>query len=285
MILFKEEPIDSLLAINTPSYVQQNVYGNLRYYPVVEPVNFISAEDITEEHKKNAMKYNTVEEVVESFFKYNPEKSEGKLTDSVEINFLGFKYMYHPHHKTHYGNVSKSYLLLPIIARWYTAVNSNASDDDFTDAHRFPRGFNGGESAPFKYEIIGSTMKDNQQERGNSSKFIIPMLAKGSPWRNIYLMSNQSEDVYNVLDELLEKHGIDPSTDLNGADDKDVVLSLNKDGKPTFLIFTNLIELTSTSGISYTKVDTSGNVFMFEAKSLNGINPQSDIVTDINKYL
>lgn len=285
MILFKDEPIDSLLAINTPSYVQQNVYGKLKYYPVVEPVNHISDADITEEHKKNARKYTNVEQVTEAFFKFNPEKSEGKLTDAVEINFLGFRYVYHPHHKTHYGNVSKSYLILPIIARWYFMVNENAKDADFTDAHRFPRGFNGGESAPFKYEIAGSTTKDNKPEQKTSSKFIIPMLAKGSPWRNIYLMSNEAENVFDTLDALLEKHGIDPYKDLDGADNNDVVLPINKDGKPTFLIFTNSVELDSANGIEYTKVDTSGTVFMYEAKSLNGIKPHYDIAADIKRYL
>lgn len=285
MILFKEEPIDSLNVVNTPSYVQQNVYGKLKYYPVVEPANFISAKDITEEHKKNAMKYKSVDEVVEAFFKYHPEENSGRLTESKEINFLGFKYVYYPNHKTYYGNVSKSYLLLPIVARWYMAVNEDAVDSDFTNAHRFPRGFNGGESAPFKYEILGSTSEDNQQEQGNSSKFVIPMLAKGSPWRSIYLMSNQVEDVYDALDKLLEKHGIDPSVDLTGADYKDVVLAINKDGKPTFLIFTNLIELNSTDSIKYTKVDIAESIFMYEAESTLAINPKSDITVDISKYL
>lgn len=282
MILFKEEPIDSLYAINTPSYVQQNVYGNLRYYPVVEPTDFISIEDITEEHKKNAMKYSSVEEVVEAFFKYHPEENSGKLTDSKEVYFLGFKYIYHPHHKTYYGNVSKSYLLLPIVARWYMAVNKDASDNDFTSAQRFPRGFNGGESAPFKYEIITTSSSSNTPL--NTSSFFIPMLAKDSPWRSIYLMSKSVEDVYDILDELLKKHGFDPSKDLFGTSDTDIVLTARNNEKTEFFVFTNSINLEEESS-ECAKVDMIKSVAMYRVCGLSESGVHHIIANKFSKYL
>lgn len=282
MILFKEEPIDSLYAINTPSYVQQNVYGNLRYYPVVEPTDFISAEDITEEHKKNAMKYNSVEEVVEAFFKYHPEENSGKLTDSKEVNFLGFKYIYHPHHKTYYGNVSKSYLLLPIVARWYMAVNKDASDSDFTSAQRFPRGFNGGESAPFKYEIVTTISLSSTPL--NTSSFFIPMLAKDSPWRSIYLMSKSVEDVYDILDKLLEKHGFNPSKDLLGTSDTDIVLTARNNEKTEFFVFTNSINLEEESS-ECAKVDMIKSVAMYRVCGLSESGVHHIIANKFSKYL
>lgn len=282
MILFKEEPIDSLYAINTPSYVQQNVYGNLRYYPVVEPTDFISAEDITEEHIENALKYNSVEDVVEAFFKYHPEENSGKLTDSKEVNFLGFKYIYHPHHKTYYGNVSKSYLLLPIVARWYMAVNKDASDSDFTSAQRFPRGFNGGESAPFKYEIVTTISLSSTPLKASS--FFIPMLAKDSPWRSIYLMSKSVEDVYDILDELLEKHGFDPSKDLFGTSDTDIILTARNNEKTEFFVFTNSINLEEESN-ECAKVDMIKSVAMYRVCGLSKFDVHNIIANKFSKYL
>ena len=124
---------------NKPSYMQHNAYGRLRYIPILEPVDFVSPKEINETNKK-FVRNMKVEEIVDDFFKKFPEET-GKLNNFYEIEYLGYKYKYHPSHKTHYGNIDKHYIIMPVLVRYYIDyyLKKNPEDKQF-----LPRGYNEG---------------------------------------------------------------------------------------------------------------------------------------------
>lgn len=237
-ILFNETPIEKLDVWNTPSYVQQNIYGNMKYYPVVEPIDIITKSDINDAYIEQAKKYESTDKLVEDFFKWNPRTTGGKLSDSKLIRFLGFRYKYHPNHKTYYGNVDEEYLLLPIIARWMLCINASTANDDFDEAHRFPREYRGGCSRGYKLTLNKALNKQSEIKGSDvKAEMLIPMLPTGSIARNIALM-NIDTCLFVQLDSCLMSLGINPSTALTGSKssdviqtvgDKDFVASVNRD--------------------------------------------------------
>ena len=259
-ILFNEVPIDSLKVWNTPSYVQQNVYGNMKYYPVLEPVDSIEMKDITDAHIERAKQYKSTDEVVAAFFNWNPRTTGGKLSDSKNINFLGFRYVYHPNHKTYYGNVDEEYLILPAIARWMMCINASTDDDDFDDAHRFPRGYKGGCSRGYKIYLEGSEKsKETKVDKSFDGKVLIPMIPTGSHWRAVAAMSIPMCGFTN-MDACFMSLGIDPKSTLTGSDVTDIIQVMDD---KVYVATIDIDLSTVDSHVAFKKVAESGDVTLF----------------------
>ena len=100
---------------NIPTFVPKNVFGKETYITVLEPV-----EEVKEGEELITfpdIKFNTVGDLVESFFNY-VIAFEDSTESVVEISFCGYKYLYRPKHKTHYGSYAREYLIQPLIARY-----------------------------------------------------------------------------------------------------------------------------------------------------------------------
>ena len=122
-IKFRDIELVTIPVWNKPSYMRQNVYGRETVIPIVEPVNLVSPKEMAtvreEIDAKRVTPFNNSDQIIDLFFNKFSETEEGKLKDYVEIEFLGFKYYYHPKHNTYYGRIARSYMLLPIIARYF----------------------------------------------------------------------------------------------------------------------------------------------------------------------
>lgn len=282
-IFYKETPIESLLALNTPSYVQQNVYGRMKYYPVVEPMTMIDVKDFTDAHIEQAKKFNSTKDVVEAFFNWNPE-GKGQLTDSRKINFLGFSYTYYPNHKTYYGNVDKEYLILPIIARWYACVSAGYNDNDFKEANRLPREYRGGQSKGFKYSVnntesVGPEVRVNRRD-ASLAYYVIPMLPPGSMWRGIVSM-NIPNDIFRSMDVCFGEVGINTKTQLTGECATDTVQRINVNGTEKFYVATHSTKVINVPNVTFNEVSSNGMVHLYEVTTSDKENPIETIKTAI----
>lgn len=281
-IMYKDRPIDSLLFVNIPSYVQQNVYGRLRYYPVLEPVTDVSVNDLKEPKIVEAAKrFKSTEEVVKAFFEWNPPTTGGKLTDSREIQFLGYKYIYHPNHKTYYGNVDREYLILPAIMRWYVSVK----DEDrynFSPKYIYPRGYQGGESRGFKYYIMGAETKESAKnelpiEAKSEDKYYIPLTAKDSVGRVAALMCIHPAAFKN-LDECCMVAGIDPRNDLTGSSMLDIIQEITVNGKDLKIVATHGFKPVNIKGLNFEKLASSREVTLYHVNTSKTIEEIKSIL-------
>lgn len=160
-ITFKGVELLQIPVWNKPSYMQHNAYGRLRYIPILEPVDFVSPKEIREINKKYVGTM-SVSEIVEDFFKKFPEET-GKLNNFYEIEYLGYRYKYHPSHKTHYGNIDKKYILMPILTRYFIDSYSTTNPND---RQYLPRGYHEGLA---KLDIKEDTVVVRKNESPNGT--------------------------------------------------------------------------------------------------------------------
>jgi hypothetical protein len=97
----------------------------------------------TKVDSERVFEFKNTEDLVEDFFDKFPETEKGKLKDSIEIEYLGFKYNYHPKHNTYYGKIAKVYMLLPVIMRYFYKELHNVKADD---PRVLPTNYKGGNS-------------------------------------------------------------------------------------------------------------------------------------------
>lgn len=220
-ITFRDVPIQHISILNRPSYMRQNTYGNLVYIPIVAPVSDVTIEDCRKPDIVEACKkYKSMDEVINAFFLFNPETEEGHLKDSKFINFLGFKYEYHPKHKTYYGAIPKQYMLLSILARWSAAVQQDIFDEDKLSRSlaALPPEYNGGNGNGVIYYIDSnpperpdgdmtgvaySSMKLSSDKFGDC---LVDITAPGSACRAVCNMKNNAK-YDKEMDDLISKFG------------------------------------------------------------------------------
>lgn len=226
-IQFKGIELLNIPVWNKPSYMQQSVYGRETVIPIIEPVDLVSPKECAEARSKVTWKIESAFDIVALFFQLFPETDEGKLKDYKEITFLGFKYYYHPKHKTRYGAISKFYMLLPIIARYYYKefMKYQASDVRF-----LPRGYKDGTARGL--EITPDVQRDLKdrvtdaidvhkdrvyKEFGMKRNILIPITKRGSAGRVTAKMRSDAS-AYEQFDEWAEqfkKELVYPNSEIN----------------------------------------------------------------------
>ena len=125
---------------NIPTFVPKNVFGKETYLVVLEPLQEVNDGSLTVPN----VTFKTVNELVEHFYRFVQQFDES-TEKVVQIEYLGYRYLWRPKHKTHYGSYAKEYLIQPIIARYFMACNKDAKlNCDMNDA------------LPYKYAGCGT---------------------------------------------------------------------------------------------------------------------------------
>lgn len=154
---------------NIPTFVPKNVFGKETYITVLEPV-----EEITDVASliKPSITFNTVEELVDNFLAFvkKYENSEEKV---VEIEYLGYKYLWRPKHKTHYGSYAMEYLIQPIIARYLFAVMPDAGlDADINDMLPYKYNNKGTGKGVFSYKMkFDASINESERDSKTDTTF------------------------------------------------------------------------------------------------------------------
>lgn len=212
-ILHKGFEISKIPILNRPSYMKQNSYGNVSFIPVVTPLdNVVPTQLQKDPYKVYASKYNTVAEVIKAFFTANPETEEGHLRDFKEIEFLGFKYEYHPKHNTMYGKLAYQYMLLPIIARWACSRYGYDSLKESKEVQGLPREYKGGTAEGFMFEAINDKITPSEDYSPSTSysaqsadkELTIPLVKRNTAARSIAICKVPPM-VYKELDDFIER--------------------------------------------------------------------------------
>lgn len=259
------ELLGSVELINRPTYVMHNAYGNVKFYPVLEPATIIDYSDLANDKIQEAYKkYDSSEEIAKDFYSWNPEETGGHLNDQKLIHFLGHDYYYHPNHKTRYGNVDKLYFLLPIIARWYYIKSGGKKIDDILSAgYMLPRGYRDGNSTGIHYTFDGdsSAIGLGDEEHSRESKFI-PMVPNRKADRVVLYLTTPA-DMFAALDELL---GLPQTVGiaLHGTNGTDFVEEIEGTNQLCFAVSGTIPTITnckieviaSKGGVSLCSVDT-----------------------------
>lgn len=259
------ELLESTELINRPTYVKHNAYGNVKYYPVLEPATIISYPDLKSDKLKEVYsKYTSAEQLAEDFFEWNPEETGGHLNDQKTIHFGGFEYIYHPNHKTHYGNVDRLYFLLPIIARWYFIKSGGYNLEEIAGVqYTLPRDYKGGESLGIHNRFGEEPKKEVTKSESAIGHQFIPMV-KGNSVDRYVLYLNTPKELFETLDELLElPHTV--GITLNGKSAVDLVEEVEGTNKLCFAVAGDIpnikdceIEvIASKDGVSLCQVTTS----------------------------
>lgn len=98
-----------------PTLIPRSNWGNETYVPVLEPLTrFVN------NGQRWGKDFDTVRDLVEDFTKFVEKYNAPEYSDTkcVEIEYCGYKYLWRPRHKTHYGTYTMYYFALPIIARY-----------------------------------------------------------------------------------------------------------------------------------------------------------------------
>lgn len=97
-----------------PTFIPKNIFGKETYLPVLEPLEQFDINKCPRPGKD----FEYVFQLIEDFKQY-VEQYANSTEKVVEIEYCGFRYLWRPKHKTHYGTYGSTYLLQPIIARYF----------------------------------------------------------------------------------------------------------------------------------------------------------------------
>lgn len=148
LVAFNGVDISCIPVINRPSYFLVNNYGHESYMSIVEPMEDYKR---TPERAVLAGPYKSVSELIAGFKEEVPCFSEGSKynrKDTEEVFFMGFRWRVRPNHRSFYGNISASYELLPVIARWI-ALTGRAGAIDNKNKDYLPLNYLGGTGKGF----------------------------------------------------------------------------------------------------------------------------------------
>lgn len=100
--------------VDMPTFIPKNVFGKETYLTVLEPLEQFNPSTCPKPGKDFEYVFQLVED-----FRRHVAQYENSTEKVVEIEYCGYKYLWRPKHKTHYGTYGSVYLLQPIIARYF----------------------------------------------------------------------------------------------------------------------------------------------------------------------
>lgn len=206
-VTFNGNEISNIPVINRPSYFLVNNYGNESYVTILEPVDDFKR---TPERAVLASAYKSVAQLIGAFKEKVPDNANKayKRKDTVEVFFMGFRWVWRPEHTSFYGTISAGYELLPLIARWAVLTGALSGIDNKDPAY-LPIKYWSGTARGFGNIQLNQKMIEVPTESGKEVRFenkLVPILySLAGNVARAAMLNIIPKEAYDLYDKIMGK--------------------------------------------------------------------------------